>query len=64
MSGQEKIVKVKANHQIAYRNVGYNYGDEFEMLESDFQDYRNDVSIVAKSTKVKSENKPKKANQK
>lgn len=39
-------MKVVAKWQIAYQNNAYIFGDEFEMSESDYEQYKNDVEVV------------------
>ena len=39
-------MKVKAKHQIAYKNTSYKAGDTFEINTNDLEDYKNDVEEV------------------
>lgn len=41
-------MKVKAKYQIGYKGKIYTHGQEFELEEKDFEEYKNDVIEVKK----------------
>jgi len=40
------MLTVQARWQIAYKNVGYNGGDIFELDEGDYPEYKGDVKVL------------------